>query len=329
MTRSALTLILILFASCAPDIDEPKLFTNEGPTIGASDTDTVPFVITAIDVGQGDATLIETPAHAAILIDGGLPGAGREVILPLLKERGIDDIDLIIASHFDEDHIGGIAEVIKGEDGILGTADDLMPNEGVIDRGGEVPVKSASAAEYIDATAGIRRKIAPGETIDLDNNIQLTALIANGILSNGKTISISDDDENAHSIGLFISYGDFRYFTYGDLPGGGGAPPYKTQDMETPLVPLVGDIDVLHISHHGSNTSTNEAFLDGVTPEVAIISVGNGNDYWHPHRSVIDRLIKKGVTIYQTENGFAFDEMINVNNGNIVITNDGINYDIE
>lgn len=329
MIKAFVSIILILIASCAPSIDPPELFTNEDTTPGGAATESSPLVITVINVGEGDATLIETPAHKTILIDGGPPGLGREKILPLLHERGVDKLDLIIASHFDEDHIGGIAEVIKGDDGVSGSNDDRIPTNGVLDRGGEIPIKSNSAAEYAEVTTNLRREIDPGEILSFDNGINIVALIANGVLANGEKIDISPDYENAHSIGLLLTFNGFRYFTYGDLPGGGGEAPYTTQDLETPLAKLIGEIDVLHISHHGSNTSTNENLLAALKPEYAIISVGDKNDYWHPHKSVIERLVENSVTVIQTEKGFTSDPSVMINNSDINITSDGKNYEIE
>ncbi|MDO8494369.1 MAG: hypothetical protein Q7S68_03435, partial [Deltaproteobacteria bacterium] len=92
-------------------------------------------------------------------------------------------------------------------------------------------------------------------------------------------------------------------FTAGDLTGGGGNPPYQTIDLETPLAPLIGDIDVLKVSHHGSHTSSNEFFLDTLQPEMAIISVGANNDFGHPHRTVLERLEERQIEIWKTTDG--------------------------
>jgi len=137
------------------------------------------------------------------------------------------------------------------------------------------------------------------------------------------TVSPCDDtDDNAHSAVLLVEYDGFKYLATGDLPGGGGNPPYETIDLETKAAELAGDIDVLHVGHHGSNTSTNQDLLDITKPEAAIISVGNKNDYWHPHSSTIERLLNANVQIFQTETGWLkneFDDNVSVMNGNITI----------
>ncbi|MBI4126275.1 MAG: hypothetical protein HY465_02155, partial [Deltaproteobacteria bacterium] len=95
-----------------------------------------------------------------------------------------------------------------------------------------------------------------------------------------------------------------------------------------PLGPLVGDIDILRVGHHGSHTSTNANFLAATTPEVAIISVGDGNDYFHPHASVIDRLLEAGIEVYQTERGWTQNEAVHVAEGNVVIEIDHHGYSL-
>lgn len=140
--------------------------------------------------------------------------------------------------------------------------------------------------------------------------------------ADGTAIDCDGTDDNAHSAVLLIGYKGFKCLVTGDLPGGGGNPPYETIDMETKTAELAGDIDVLHVGHHGSNTSTNQNLLDITTPEAAIISVGNNNDYWHPHASTIERLLNANVRIFQTETGWLkpeFDDNVSVANGNITV----------
>jgi glyoxylase-like metal-dependent hydrolase (beta-lactamase superfamily II) len=88
--------------------------------------------------------LIIAPNGKTLLIDGGRDGKGQEVILPYLKDHAIHSLDAILATHYDGDHIGGIDEVIAGEDGQLGTSDDLTPKIGIFDRGG-TPLDNAPA----------------------------------------------------------------------------------------------------------------------------------------------------------------------------------------
>ena len=170
-----------------------------------------------------------------------------------------------------------------------------------------------------------------GDVLKLGDNVTLNILVKDCKFSDGVLVACEADDDNAHSAAILVEFDSFRYLATGDLPGGGGNPPYDTIDLESHLAALAGDIDVLHAGHHGSNTSTNKTLLDLTGPEAAIISVGNNNDYWHPHQSVIERLVAAGIEIYQTERGWLKDEFlddVNIMNGNIVIESDGNLYDI-
>jgi beta-lactamase superfamily II metal-dependent hydrolase len=163
--------------------------------------------------------------------------------------------------------------------------------------------------------------IKAGDMITL-GDVEMNVIAKDCIYSDGTTIDCEAADDNAHSAVILIEYDGFRYLAMGDLPGGGGNPPYDTIDLETRAAELAGDIDVLQAGHHGSNTSTNQNLLDITAPEAAIVSVGNNNDYWHPHVSTIERLLTAGVRIFQTETGWLknkFDDDVNVINGNITV----------
>jgi competence protein ComEC len=257
-----------------------------------------------IDVGQGDATLITTPNGKQILIDAGTPEMGSERVLPLLGSG----MELIIASHYDTDHIGGIAEVIKGPDGIIDTPDDILPLRGVLDRGASPAVDSTSLSNYSIATSGLRFSLKAGENFTIDD-VDFLILAQNGEFSNGTRIDIDPDHENAHSIALLITYNDVSYLTSGDIPGPNFPNKYEPHDLEQYLPDIVGEIDILHVSHHGSHNSTNQEFVEAIKPNTAIISVGE-NDYGHPHETVIENLRSVGTDIYQT-------------NGDICIQTDG------
>lgn len=271
------------------------------PRIDAS----APLQITVIDVGQGDATLIRAPTGEAILVDAGPPGAGTEAILPLLQALGIGALQGIVVTHSHEDHFGGVTEVLAGPDAAPGTADDCILTGGIYDRGEPLrPPESPRFPLYAASTAGHRQAVHPGEHLRL-GGIDLEVVAAGGLLADGASIDLGDPpDENAASIALLIEYAGFRMLIAGDITGGGGEPPYQAPDVETELGPLIGDIDVLRVAHHGSQTSTNPAFLDALRPETAVISVGDNNDYGHPHRSVVERLLKRGIAVYQTERGW-------------------------
>jgi beta-lactamase superfamily II metal-dependent hydrolase len=269
--------------------------------------------IVFIDVGQGDSTLVIAPNKDAILIDAGPIGAGYEKVLPTLERENVQQLTAIIATHYHADHIGGISEVLS----------EFTPHQGIYDRGGSYEGESFAWDEYRVSTDGMRTTVYPGDRLRF-GEVAVEVVAADGVLRDETEVAIDPADENATSIALVIEYEAFRMFMGGDLTGGGGNPPYDTDDVETPLAPLVGDVDVLQVNHHGSTTSTNQAFLDYLQPEIAIISCGDGNWHFHPHQNVIDRLQNSGVEVYQTERCWtSHDVDVTVAHGDITIVTDG------
>jgi beta-lactamase superfamily II metal-dependent hydrolase len=255
---------------------------------GTSSEDTLK--IYTLDVEQGDATLIISPSGEVLLIDSGPPESGKNVILPAFTSLGITQLNWIIASHYDADHIGGLQEVLADK--------EFSPSDGVFDRGDVTTKDTPVYADYLEATQSLRHTLQPGMSFDLGGGATAEVIIVNG-----GNASI----ENEMSTGLLIQWGAFRYFTDGDLP----------EELESTIATQIGDIDVLHVSHHGSSTATPTDFLNTLMPEAAIISVGENNDYGHPSPSTLYRLQQAEVEIYRT------DQM-----GSLLIETDGENYAI-
>lgn len=335
MKRSIAILMLVATAACGmpPDFDRDEYHRYRHPSADPGGRDSEAsrngapsgrLRIVAIDVGEGDATLVIAPQGEAALIDAGPPGAGQWIIRPFLESQGIEELQYAIATHYHADHIGGLPEVIAGADGTMGTDDDLIPRGGIYDRGEpQIAPESYAFELYQSHASGHRKDAHAGDIIEL-GEVRLEIVAESGNLADGTQIDLGDPpDENAASIAILIEYSGFRMFIGGDITGGGGTPPYETPDVETPLGPLAGDIDVLRAAHHGSDTSTNQSFLDEATPEAAIISVGDDNDYFHPHPSVIGRLLDAGIDVYQTERGSLGIEGPAIANGDVTIWVEG------
>lgn len=288
-----------------------------------------------IDVDQGDATLIISPSGKTLLIDAGDTGKGATRVFPLLQALKLDSIDYTLVTHYDSDHMGGMDEVL------LALQEDVKVN--VFDRGGTK--KSTKAiTEYQqmveDHFKDKHQEIQPGMRIDLGPEIAVVCVAVNQKIHSADSGQGNGDDENAKSVALVIRYKDFDYFIGGDLTGGGKSGSKRTPDMESQVARIVGDIDVLKINHHGSQTSSNQFFLNVLRPEVAIISVGDGGKnrlYHHPHRLVLTRLRKLDTLEHifmthrgQTTGGLRKEELksINIANGNVVVTTNGKSYEV-
>ena len=255
------------------------------------------LIIYHFNVGMGDSTLIrDTDTDKTLLIDAGNKGVGKKILSPALKALKATNLDFFVATHYDADHIGGFDE-LKNE-GIIVT-------QKIYDRGNYTnrkkktkTGKDSQYGEYITAAGGFNRKLAEPSCVPvMDLGPKTTILI---VSSSGKYLkqdctvgdrSIVKSKDNDLSIALLVQHGDFSYFIGGDLTGGGN----RTEPMEKLTAPFVNDVDVLKINHHGSETSSNQDFLTTLSPEAAIISVGNGGvnlRYRLPRQSILDRLAK-------------------------------------
>ena len=226
---------------------------------------------------QGDSTLVISPDGTTLLIDGGAAGdAGANSVLALL-ERVIPDggLDYIVTTHWDNDHYQGLKDIAAYNSG------QYFPSV-VYDLG-----DSGGGASYDAAFAGIQTTPSVGDEIDLGGCTALFVSV-DGYLLGGGSVN-PEDDANARSIGLLIRYGGFDYLTLGDLTG---LKPYPL--VEGPLAQALADagynIDVLHVSHHGSKFATGSEIVADLQPEYAVISCGNNNGYGHPTQEVLNRL---------------------------------------
>jgi competence protein ComEC len=231
---------------------------------------------TVLDVGQGDALLIETPAGARILVDGGPSGArlvqalGRR--LPPSERR----IDLIVLTHAQDDHVTGFVELLQRFQVGGALAGALEGETAAYEAWREelaqqdVPLLVAAAGQSIDLGDGVRLEVLgppPDALID------------------------TEDDYNNNSVVLRLVYGSVSFLLTGDLAAEG----------EDALLASGADLHstVLKVGHHGSDGSTTPAFLDAVGPELAVISAGAGNNFGHP--SPTTRLRLAGVPLLRTD----------------------------
>ncbi len=305
---------LFLAISCGPALGPEDFLEdrNQGEESQESHHESKMEII-FFDVGQGDAALIKTPSGRGMLIDAGPTGAGKDKILPYLTSAGPRRIEHIFVSHYHADHIGSLPELLgQGAIHLAGK---------IIDRG-NYPLDDdlEEFAPYCEAFDPLRNSTSAGEKFSIDE-VEIEVAASGGLLSDGRTIETGNPpDENALSLALIVRFGEFSAYFGGDLTAGGGDPPNIYPDVEGPLAEIIGEIDLIKVSHHGSKSSTSAKFLDATAPSAAIISVGDGNGFGHPDQSVISAMVDRGIEIHQTERGATLDPGVNISNGDILVT---------
>jgi competence protein ComEC len=243
-------------------------------------TPTQGFWLTAFDIGQGNALLIETANHR-LLYDTGpaysseSDGATR-VLLPYLRARGISQLDGLIISHSDNDHAGGAASVIEGIS--INWVRSSLPEDHALLR--QMPSHTACRA---------------GQSWTWDG-VQFDMLHPDEYYANA-------DQPNARSCTLRIRYREHAVLLTGDIE----AP------QERALLARAADqlsANVLLAPHHGSGTSSTPDFLTAVSPQLALFQVGYRNRYRHPKAEVLDRYLQRGIRTLRTDRDGAVRVMI-------------------
>ena len=245
------------------------------------------LTVSFLDVGQGDAILVQTPDGYEMLVDG---GRDNSILRELSERQEVFDrtIDVVVATHPDLDHVAGLVDVLEryevktivmteneGESGAAAAFAAAAPNEG---------------AEIIFADAGQVLQLGASTTIQIF----------------APTGDESKLESNAASIVLRVVYGNTSFLLSGDAP----------QEIENYLVETYGtqlDSYFLKLGHHGSKTSTSESWLDTVTPKYAVVSAGLDNRYGHPHQEVMQRVFKRNIQTSHTGT-----------DGTIVFESDGV-----
>ena len=228
------------------------------------------FQVHFIDVGQADAALIVCDGHA-MLIDGG-NAEDSDLVYSYLERHGVKHLDYMVASHAQEDHIGGLSGALNYA--TVGTA--FCP---VTEYSSKV---FQSMVKYLDDQEKVLTVPEPGERFTLGS-----AWVE--ILGPVKEY----DDTNDTSIVLRIDYGETSFLFTGDMETG----------AEQDLMESGADVraTVLKAGHHGSDTSTSYQFLREVMPKYTVISVGEGNSYGHPSEEVLSRFRDAGTEVYRTD----------------------------
>ncbi|MDO9535186.1 MAG: DNA internalization-related competence protein ComEC/Rec2 [Bacillota bacterium] len=238
-----------------------------------------------LDVGQGDAVFIRTPQGRCILLDGGgnpafkgdIDAPGRFILVPFLEHRRIKKLDMVIISHPHEDHYGGLFSVLeKFPVGVLVTNGDLPETSSYLEL--------LKFAEKKDISREIIRE---GDNFVLGQSLKAEVLSPPAQLFRG-----SNSDTNNNSLVLQLSYKEVSFLFTGDIEV--RAVEYLLKEKKT----LASN--VLKVPHHGGYLSNLPEFLDQVSPNAAVITVGS-NSFGHPHPATLSALQERNVQIYRTD----------------------------
>ena len=240
--------------------------------------------MTMLDVGQGECIYIETEKGHDYLYDGGSTSkkdTGNWQILPFLKYEGVSRLELIFVSHCDVDHISGLLELLNfSEDGILEVGGIVLAEGSPEDemqiklretaQKAEVPVYTMAAGDRITDGKCEFAALYPGKDCETTDRNQTSLVLRFAGRQNGKEV--------------------FSALLTGD-----------TETVsEREMLPGITKTTVLDVAHHGSNTSSSDAFLDRAEPELALISCGKDNSYGHPHADVLRRLEERQIPVMVT-----------------------------
>jgi beta-lactamase superfamily II metal-dependent hydrolase len=301
-----------------------------------------------INVQQGHCALIIGPDGTTILYDGGNEFKGANEIVPYLQALGITTsqaLNYVIASHMDTDHYRGLTEVMTYGYDVLNVYDNGSDKTNIF-------VDDFKAAALL-TTSGGSFAMPLGTVIQLGNGATATCVAVDGSVLGAGPVPNGQVNENDRSICLLVQYGDFDFLLTGDM--GGGSDDYACTgrstsqvNLETPLVqaimpagpsPLLTSygVEVAHVGHHGSESSTNSDYMNTLSPQVAPIGVGTGQgtNWYHPRIDVVENVLLGGAAcitaapalVLQTEEGSPTGEKTSYAAycvGDIIFTTDGI-----
>jgi len=286
----AIVLFMVLMSVLAVTVG---CSSKNGASSGNQPMKDAPLMIKVLDVGQGDAILIRGNGQVVLIDTGDVPT--RDKLAACLKAEGITTIDKLVITHPHADHLGGFAVLA-----------DQFAIKQIYDSG-----QTTTTALYRQYLSAVQKKKIPFSVVAAGEQIDLGAGILLKVLAPGKPLLTgTDSDLNNNSIVLRLTFGKFSMLFAGDA----GQP-----EEEQILRKYSREIKstVLKSGHHGSRTSSSQAFLDAVAPEAAMISAGVNNDYHHPHPSTLKKYEKQKLAVFRTDL-----------NGTVTIASNGETYSV-
>ena len=237
-----------------------------------------------IDVGQGDSTLIRVN-NKNILIDGGGSSysndydVGKNILLPYLLDRGVNKIDYVIVSHFDSDHCQGLNYILE----------NIKVKNAIISKLGQ------ESSEYDTFINLCKNKKINLIFVKKGDNIKIGNASIDIIFPDN--IKIEDNEKNNNALVFKFSWKDLSILFTGDIEEKAENKILNLYEKDLELLKST----ILKVAHHGSKTSSSRSFLKAVEPKIALIGVGEDNNFGHPNKGVLERLESISCRIYRTD----------------------------
>ncbi len=269
-----------IFSACTPNsfysssISDDDTNISNSVNIQSNLEESHGLKIYFFDVGQGDSALFISPDNNTMLIDAG-DIETQYLLLEKLENLGIKQIDVLIATHPHSDHIGGMQTIIENFKVNTIYMPDIVHTSKI----------------YLDLLDSISNKNIPVYEAKNNTRFQLGQIVECEFLAPCATY----EDLNNSSVVTRIIYGDTSFLMTGDAEAACEADILANHNSPSLKSTL------LKIGHHGSDSSTSEAFLDVVSPEYAVISCGIDNSYGHPHTEVLERLAARNILTFRTD----------------------------
>lgn len=270
-----------------------------------------------VDVGQGDCIIIELPDYKNVLIDAGQ--ANHDDLYNYIDELEIKTFDYVILTHGDSDHVGNMDKIIQKYDvkhvfrpHVRYTGDKYSFSDEFNKGGIDEPKNTVAYGDFLNELLNEKYKEGGVDksatwsffnyNSDFAGKVSCNDVVYEyyfDFLSPRKEVSqINYKDANDYSPIIKFSYGTFDIMLTGDAEA---LAEEEFVDYYSTATDIVVDVDVLKVSHHGSHSSTTQAFLDLVNPEYAVIQCGVGNDYLHPRQVTLDRLMNADCALFRND----------------------------
>ena len=297
IAMTALLSLCLLFAGCGGGKTADN--SSVAQSVPAATENGKELTVKMLNVGQGDAILIQTPEQTVLIDTSDLDE--QEKLRNELKKAGVKRIDKLILTHPHADHIGGVKDVVLKDYEVGEVYDNGMPSKSKI---------YTSYMKVLKQKNIKRHALMAGDELDLGGGVKFKVYAPEkAVVEKGSKTTDNHDPNNESVVGKLI-FGEFAMMFTGDAE--------KVEEM--PMVNTYGKelkSTILKAGHHGSKTSSSKEFLREVAPEAAVISCGAGNDYGHPHDQTMKKYKAMKLKIYETDK-----------NGTITIKTDGKNYTI-